>query len=266
MMRSKLSFMFFLPTKPVTTLLLILLSCLPAVAGVPDWIRSQAGQPLPKFSDDPNAVILMEEQSTSVDHEGEIKTVYRRVYKILRPEGRKYGQVPVYFDQETRLTYLKGWCISAQGAEYEVKEKEAVETSPFAEALYVDTRLKVLKIPAAEPGSIIGYEYEQRRWPFVLQDLWRFQSELPVLHSRFVLKLPEHWEYHAHFLNHAEVEAQPAGDRQWKWDLENIAAIEREPSMPALRGLAGQLAVSYFPGKDMARSSTLRSWQEVGSW
>ncbi|HEY6348469.1 MAG TPA: DUF3857 and transglutaminase domain-containing protein [Candidatus Angelobacter sp.] len=266
-MRSKPSFNCFLPIKAAALLLLfVLFLAALAGAGTPDWLRSVANQPLPKYSDDTNAVIVLDEQWTSVDHEGEIKTLYRRAYRILRPEGRKYGTFAVYFDEETRLTYLKAWSVSAQGTEYEVKEKDAVETSPFAGALYVDKRLKVLKIPAAEPGSLIGYEYEQRRRPFVLQDLWLFQGELPVRRARFVLHLPDQWEYRARFLNHADSDPQPAGEHQWTWELQDVPAMAREPSMPRWRGLAGRLAVTYFPAKALGRSATYRSWQDVGSW
>jgi transglutaminase-like putative cysteine protease len=237
-----------------------------ADAGTPDWLRGLAGQPVPTYTDKTNAVMLLDERLTSVDRDGEIKTLYRRAYKILRPEGRKYGTVVVYFDQETRLTYLKGWAISAQGTEFEVKEKDAAETSPFDDALYIDTRLKALKIPAAEVGSVIGYEYEQRRRPYVLQDLWRFQGELPVRHARFVLRLPDQWEYHAHFLNHAETEPQSLSGHEWMWELRDVPAIEEEPSMPSWYGIAGRLAVTYFPARPVSGGNTHRSWQDVGQW
>lgn len=267
MMRSKQSFNCFLASKASAILpVLVLFLGSTAMAGTPDWLRALAGQPLPKYPDKTNAVVLLDEQLTSVDHEGEIKTLYRRVYKILRPEGREHGTFAVYFDQETRLTYLKAWSISARGTEYEVKEKNAVETSPFEEALYLDTRLKVLKIPAAEPGSVVGYEYEQRRRPFVLQDMWRFQNELPVRRCRFALHLPDQWEYRARFLNHAAVEPQRVGEHQWTWELQDVPAIEEEPSMPARRGIAGRLAVTYFPTHSLSRGNTYRSWQDVGQW
>src|SRR5215471_18760645 len=132
MMRSKLSFVLFLPIRRFALLLALRAFLLPgpiAGAGTPDWLRSLAGQPLPNYPDNTSAITMLDEQLTSVDHEGEIKTLHRRAYKILRPEGRKYGTLVVYFDQETRLTYLKAWSISGQGTEYEVKEKDATETS-----------------------------------------------------------------------------------------------------------------------------------------
>ena len=57
--------------------------------------------------------------------------------------------------------------------------------------LYQDTRFRFLKIPAAEPGNIVGYKYVQKRRPMVLQDRWGFQDEIPVRQARYVLRLPE---------------------------------------------------------------------------
>ena len=58
-----------------------------------------------------------------------IKTHVRRAYKILRPGGREYGIVFVSFNAHSKVTALRGWCIPAQGKDYEVKDKEAVEIS-----------------------------------------------------------------------------------------------------------------------------------------
>jgi hypothetical protein len=78
-----------------------------ANAGVPDWLRAVARAPLPAFPPETKAVMLLDEHTTTVKDSGDIETQYRHAYKILRPEGREYGLVGVYFDSETRLTYLK---------------------------------------------------------------------------------------------------------------------------------------------------------------
>lgn len=239
---------------------------LAARAGSPDWLQAAARQSLPAYPSDTNAVMLLDEQVTTVSDTGEIKTRYRRAYKILRPEGRKFGTVSVYFDSETRLTYLKGWSLPAAGKEYEVKEKDAVETSPFGSVLYEDTRYKVLIIPAADPGNVVGYEYEQKRRPFVLQDRWMFQDEIPVRRARFILELPKGWEFAATWLNHVRQEPQAGGENRWLWEVEDIPAVEDEPAMPPWRAVAGWLAVSYFPTRPGLQAKNHGSWFDVGQW
>ena len=247
-------------------LLGVLFSASQAVAGVPDWLRVAARAPLPSYPNDTNAVVLLNEQVTTVKDNGEIETSYRHAYKILRPEGREYGTIGVYFDLETHLTYLKAWSISARGDEYEVKEKDAVETGAFGVGLYNDTRHKVVRIPAAEAGSVVGYEYVQKRRPKVLQDTWFVQDEIPVRRARYALRLPKGWEFQSVWLNHAEQKPQAAGENQWAWELENLPAVEQEPSMPAWQALAGRVAVSYFPPSASTEAKSHASWSDVGRW
>ena len=249
----------------ITLLCLLWGNPMHARAGVPDWLRSANRSVLPKYPEETNAVILFDEQLTTVNDNREIKTLYRRAIKILRPEGREMGKVVVYFDGETRLTYLKAWGITAQGQEYEVKEKDAVEANLSSDNLYEDTRYKVLRIPAADPGNVIGIEYEQRRRPSILQDAWWPQSDLPVRRAIFELRLPQGWEYRTAWINHDPLNPQSAGKNQLDWELENIPAIESEPSMPDWRSLSGRMGVTYFSRTD-SDGADFATWQGVGAW
>ncbi len=247
--------------------LAVLLAAAPAArAGAPDWMRALARETLPSYPPETEAVVLLEDEVTTVQDDGEIKTRYRKAYKILRPGGRSYGTVSVYFDNETRLTFLKGWSISARGEEHEVKEKDAVETTPFEGVLYQDTRRKHLSIPAAEPGGVVGFEFEQRHRPYVLQDTWGFQDEIPVRLSRFTLQLPPGWEYKALWRNHEALEPRSAGANQWTWEVRDLPGIEDEPSMPAWQAVAGRMNLKFFSRDPALLGKTQASWSDIGRW
>ena len=237
-----------------------------AAADVPAWLREAANTPTPQYKEEMDAVLLLDEMITTVNDKGEIKTTYRQAYKILRPQGRDHGHVVVHFDKETRLTFLKGWCIPAQGKEYEVKEKDALEASAFSGALYEDNRLKILSIPAAEPGNVIGYEYEQRRRPLTLQDRWLFQDPHPVRKARYVLQLPPGWEFTAFWANHPSQEPRRIGENQWVWELESLPEVELEPQMPPWHAVAGWLAVTFLPPEAKLGGKTHTTWGDVGQW
>jgi hypothetical protein len=171
-----------------------------------------------------------------------IKKVVREAYKILRPSGREYGIVAVSFNSHEKITSLHGWCIPAQGKDYEVKDKEAMEVSlPKIEGseLISDVKDKLLRIPAPDPGNIVGYEYETEEQPLVLQDCWHFQGESPVRESHYSLQLPSGWEYKASWLNYPEVKPTEAGRNQWQWVVSDLKAIRIEDDMPPMTGVAG---------------------------
>jgi transglutaminase-like putative cysteine protease len=178
----------------------------------------------------------------------------------------KVGTKDYYFDPATRFCpyNLLPWNKTAAGG---IRlEKDTVETGLFAESLYQDTREKLLEIPAADPGNVIGYEYERRRRPSISQDTWRFQHDIPVRRARFELQLPAGWEYQVFWVNHPTDKAQAVGQNGWVWELSDLPAVESEPSMPAWRSLAGRLGVTYYPHHADAGAGSFGSWPGIANW
>src|SRR5437763_6078999 len=136
----------------------------PAQAGgeAPGWMRALVNVPLPAYDEKTNAVLLYSDESVNVLSADKIKRTKRVAYKILRPEGRDYGTVRVFFNPQERITELHGWCIPKQGKDYVVRDKDAMELSlPIDNGeLVSDVKVKLLRIPASDPGNIIGYEVE----------------------------------------------------------------------------------------------------------
>jgi hypothetical protein len=224
--------------------------------------------PLPKIDEKTEAVLLYSETVLNVQANGKIKSIERRAYKILRPDGTGYGTVRADFDAETRITSIHGWCIPAQGKDYEVKDKDSVETALFGVMngeLVSDLRTKLLQIPASDPGNIVGYEIEHEDRPYVLQDLWMFQDTIPVREARYTLQLAPGWEYKAVWLNHEEVKPTSVGNNQWQWVVSDMKAIRPENSMPSWKGVAGQMVVSLFPSGGGANKG-FADWNEMGRW
>jgi hypothetical protein len=187
-----------------------------AVAGdAPQWMHALVNAPLPAHDEKTNAVLLYSETTVVVQSADKIKTLERRAYKILRPDGRENGTAVIPFNSPSeKVTGLHGWCIPAQGKDYEVKDKEALEISDpkiDGSELISDVKEKLIRIPAADPGNIVGYEYTIEEQPLVLQDMWYFQGESPLREARYSLQLPAGWEYKAAYLNHPEVSPVQTG-------------------------------------------------------
>ena len=247
----------------------LLVVALPAVAGdAPAWMHSVAAAPLPAHDEKTDAVLLYSEQTVNVISLDKVKTHVREVYKILRPSGRDYGIAAVSFNAHSKVTALRGWCIPAQGKDYEVKDKEAVEISlPKIEGseLVNDVKDKLLRIPAPDPGNVVGYEYEVEEQPMVLQDVWRFQREIPVREIHYTLQLPQGWEYKASWVNYSEVKPTQSGNNQWEWVVSDVKAIRKEVDMPPIEGVEGQMIASFFP-QGGASLNGFSSWLEMGRW
>jgi hypothetical protein len=238
----------------------------PAQADVPPWLRDAAQQASAASSaaGEANAVILYDEQANEVKENGEVEVTYRRAYLILRPDGRKEGTLVVPFDSQTKITSIRGWCLPKTGKEYEVKDKDAAETG-LGEDFYSDLRHKVLEIPAAVPGNVVGYEYRQKSRPYILQDEWWFQSDLPVRLSRFTVNLPPNWKFRAYWMNYPKQSPKSESSSEIEWEVENIPAIHEEQDMPAWRAVAGRMGVTYTPPEGFAALGPV-DWPEIGKW
>src|SRR5437660_4264787 len=106
-----------------------ILTIVPSAAGgdAPQWMHTLVGAPLPTYDEKTDAVLLYSETNVTVVSADKIKTQVREAYKILRPNGREHGTVHVYFNPQRKIKSLHGWCIPAQGKDYEIKDKDAID-------------------------------------------------------------------------------------------------------------------------------------------
>jgi hypothetical protein len=235
----------------------------------PEWLQQLAQQPVPAHDSDAVAVILLDDTEATVRADGQIQTLHRRAFRILRPEARReFGGISVDFDSETKISYIKAWTIDSEGHDIAVSEKDAVEHGYLDELIYVDDRVKSLQFPEANPGSVIGYEYVQQQRPYVFEDEWNFQDTVPIKESRFDLHLPPGWDYTAKWFNHPEVAPETIGndEREYVWQVGEQPAIREEPDMPPWQTVAGWVGIKYFPRDAAQRAKSVGSWTDIGLW
>lgn len=244
-------------------------AALPARADAPQWMHALVNAPVPAHDEKTDAVVLYSETTIQVQSADKIRTTVRVAYKILRPDGSEHGFVAVSFNPNRKVTNLRGWSIPAQGKDYEVKEKDAVEIALpkiSNSELVSDVRDKVIRIPAADPGNLVGYEYETEESPLVLQEAWAFQDNHPVKDAKFTLILPPGWEYKAWWRNHETVEPVSAGANQWQWTLSDIKGLRSESRMPPWPGVAGFMLVNFYPAGSNGIERSFRDWPQMGVW
>ena len=150
-----------------------------------------------------------------------------------------------------------------------MKDKEALDASLDGiegSELVDDAHEKLLRIPAPDPGNIVGYEYEVEEQALVLQDSWDFQSLAPVRESHYSLQLPSGWEYKAFWLNYPEVKPTETGNHQWQWVVSDVKELRHENEMPPFGGVAGRMIVSFFPPGGPSTKNGFSNWRDMGTW
>jgi hypothetical protein len=146
-----------------------------------DATRSSALQ-FPAHDEKTDAVVLYSEINVSCSLRTNQEKPCERRTRFSDLLARLWRKLLFPSTPTRRYRNFHGWCIPAQGKDYEVKDKDGMEVSlPKIEGseLVSDVKAKLLKIPASDPGNIVGYEYEREIRPFVLQDFWSFQGKSP---------------------------------------------------------------------------------------
>lgn len=230
---------------------------------VPDWVHAAAAKPPGKYPSDTHAVVLLDESTANITAPAEMEFSHRRVVRILRPEGRNEGKLSVYLNAGDKLQGIHAWTLDREGREYEVKDKEFIEVSPFHEVLYTDIKYRATEAPAPNPGSVIAFEYTVRRHTFVDQTHWFFQEDIPVSEARFTLQLPAGWEYKASWANQPALQPVQLGPNRWQWTCTDLPGIAEEKKRPADGALAGHMELAFYPP---AGGTTLGTWQAIGDW
>jgi len=236
-------------------------------ASAPDWMRAQVSAPIPAHDEETDAVLLYSEVQLAVQAPGKMSRIERYVYRILRRDGESYGTVRAEYTPMNRITAMRAWSIPAEGKDYEVKQKEIIETGISdvdGGELVTDVRRKILRIPAATPGSIIGYEIQQDLQPYAMTDEWDFQDSVPIRESRFSVTLPAGWSYKVFWINHPETPPVEATAGLARWTLNDLKPVKLERNMPPWRGIAGRMVISLQPPD--GKQGGFQSWKDVGDW
>jgi hypothetical protein len=234
---------------------------------VPDWLAIAAHLKIPDHPPDAETVILLDQRIVTVEPDGTLLAFCRRVLKILRPNGiDEARRLVVASAFDTKILSMKGWSVTEGRKTLEVTIKDVVETGLAPDTLYTDVGIKVLTVPGAEVGSVVGFEWEEERKPPSLEDIYEFQGRYAVGCSRYALHLGDAWTLDAHWVNWAAVDGRPGAEFEpsMLWELTDIPAIEEEPLMPAMRALAGRLVVRFK--KRQPDSRCFSSWSDIGAW
>ncbi|HZM10430.1 MAG TPA: DUF3857 domain-containing protein [Candidatus Limnocylindrales bacterium] len=246
---------------------LVALACSAPLLGsspsAPDWLHQAAAKAPGKYAPETNAVVLLDDTTLTVTGPGQADETRRRIVLILRPQGREEAKLHVFVGPGDKVQAIHAWTIDSAGVQYEVKDKEFIEVSPYEGALYTDIRFRTAEAPAGNPGSLIGWEYTTRRHIWMDQWHWFVQENIPVEETRLTLQLPASWEYKASWANQAAQQPAQTGPNRWQWICLNLPGIPEEHLRPASEALEGHLELAFY---EPATASNLGSWKAIGDW
>lgn len=252
----------------------LLLLAVPAKASVagdeaPVWVQQAAALKVPSYNKDVPAVVLVNEQITTIDSDGRITEVFNYAVRVLQREGREYalGHV-VYNPDGEKVKELRAWLIRPGSDTKRYGKDDAIDIAGALNDVYNEYRIRSISATNdADVGSVFAYSYTREERSVFSQDDWDFQNELPVLSSRYTLTLPTGWRAEAVTFNHPNIEPRVNGT-SYTWELSHLPAVPTEPMSPRITNLVPRLAVSYYPPANTSQLNikTFANWSDVAAW
>lgn len=251
---------------------LLLLACMglvptAALAAPPEWLRQLESVPLPHYEAETDAVALLAEDEATVLPDGSVRYLERRAYRILRRGGQDRGIAQVFLNKDDELLTLKGWSIPTEGKPFETDKRDIVESArvPGSEiALVTDQRMKVLNIPASNPGNLVGYVIERITHRRLLAEQWSPRDSIPVLRAKYRLRLPPGWSHSATWRNGGSATAVSTEPGTWEWEVTNLEPFKTESNAPPFPVMAEILFVALHG--PAGKPSSFRDWNDLGAW
>ena len=227
----------------------------------PDWLAAAGRVDLGHFGDGSAAVVVGEWTDFTVDAAGKFVLTERRALRVLnRRSAERYLDAVGYENNDSKVTSIETWAISPSGRVTRSAKKDLITGSDFASfEVFSDDRVKMIRIPGAEDGSLVGFEIvTQGRLP-ISGEKFRMEQEIPVRQAELHVSVPSgslRW-----FVNHPDrVEVVSQSSNGAVFRAQNRAAIPDESDAPPFSSLAAVVFINYDPKGPAA----LQSWEEAG--
>jgi hypothetical protein len=228
---------------------------------VPDWLAAAGRVDLAHFGDGSAAVIVGQWTDFSVDSTGKFVETERRALRILnRRSAEPYLSAVGSENNDTKVTSIQTWTISSSGHLTQSAKKDLITAADFSEfEVFSDDRVKMIKIPGAEDGSLVGYEITSQGHIPISGRRFRMEDQIPVRVSELHVSVPSgslRW-----FENHPDrVQVLTQSSNGAAFRAENRPAIPDESDAPPFSSLAAVVFVNYDPKGPAA----MQTWEEAG--
>lgn len=219
------------------------------------------------FDPDADAVIILHDATSNYSDDGELITEHHVRMKILREKGIGYADITIPYiaasDRETVLD-VEGMAINYD--ENGQRREQALDRkSVYSKILSKAWSAKTFSFPSMKAGSIIEYRYKVINRSASAVRNWYFQSELPVMDSRYILYV------HPRLQFNYQVFKAPAYDIDVKNDAANAKVSFEMKNIPGLRDEAFMdsredylqrvnFQISGFVGQGFTNTKYMSTW------
>jgi len=258
----------------VTVLRVMIVLCLflllapPRAGAQPGWVKQAILDASDKkLHKDAPAVIIYDTDEVKISSDGQTRHKIRIAVKILTPEGINEAILHAPTSPFKPVKKVQGWLITPGGETKKLKRENIVEVAlEQAAGFYDDRRTLVASFDDVGIGDVVAFEFQvdEKNKGEGFHQSFTFQSDLPVISSRFEMTVPKNWLINAAGQFLEPVNYSTEGNRHI-WQAGYMAYRPDEVNMPPAGEVSRHLHITCYSPDD-ERSKFLESWQGISQW
>jgi hypothetical protein len=214
---------------------------------------------------DAGAIVLEDEGKMEIAGSGDLGMSlfdHHRVIRILNARGHRYAYVVIPYGENSTVEEISARTIGPSGTVTPLDPSTIFDVSLYPSFVFFsDQRAKIFTLPAVEDGALIEYRYRLIVHNRTLWHGWQFQTDAPVLHSRFTMVCPSEWTVASRQYGITVEPSKakvPAGFKSTQvWEARDVAPLADEFAMPPRGERVARLAIAPLG---------FTTWGDVASW
>jgi len=233
---------------------------------VPQWAVDAAKIPTPKTAADAKAVVLFDEYLITLDEQNHAVERERSAVRILKLQGREYAQCAIDYDVDEKLNYFHAWTLTSDGKQFQAMESDFTDRGAASYAVMQFTeRLRTVKPPAGDPGSVVVCETEKHLRPYMNEEEWDIQGSIPIVKEALEIALPPGGHYAESWRKFDPVKPVETGNNHLRWEIKDMPALDLENihAAPPWGALAARMSIKWG---DAAIKGADNQWRALGLW
>ena len=222
------------------------------------------GEKLQKLYPDAGGIIIIDNDKYLLRPDSTRQYQYHYAAKILKNSKKKWANVKLYFEEErSKITVTLARTIKSDGTVYNLPAEEIKIVKPKSGMVFFEKDKTVqFELPNVSIGDIIEYKITEKifnPWNRVILNIGHyFQTTEPIGFSNLEVVIPESQSLTIGKRNIKKIDYDSYvkdGYKYYKWKMENVEPIIREPKMPPTGEVVPRIEVS-----------NLHSWDTIFDW
>ncbi|MES2827538.1 MAG: DUF3857 domain-containing protein [Bacteroidota bacterium] len=216
-------------------------------------------------------VVRNEEQMYEVKNPGNAHYEYKTAVTILNKNGEHASHMQEYYDKFSNVYNMKAALFDAHGIKLkEFKSSDFKDQSAISNgSIYEDNRVKFLNIMHTSFPYTIEYSYSMDYSGIKFYPAWSPINNwgTAVEKSAYIFKIPETMTFKYLKSKGMKTDSTKIKDKiQYKWNCENVAAIEYEPLSTGLENVTPWINIAPNQFEYDNSKANIENWTNLGSW